>query len=54
MYDACINNMEYFHVDENIPFCLYMHHTCFKGTKCCNPSLGFATKAKAYKGAGQE
>ncbi len=24
------------------------------GGECCNPSLGLATKARAYKGAGQE
>ncbi len=25
-----------------------------KNKKCCNSNLGFVTKAKAYKGAGQE
>jgi len=29
--------------------------SCFSCERlCCNPSLGFATKARAYKGVGQE
>ncbi len=30
MYVAHTNRMEYFHVDDNIPFCLYVHHPCLK------------------------